>query len=316
MKWNKSKYILITALSVLAVAAVGCKDKDEKSSSVVDEAFLKQPFTFSYGEQNNNSGDPDESSRDEALDNQDPTMPQNSGDSSGSENSSSEGAGENSEPATEYVNVTEADGEPVTEYVPVTDAEGEPQTDTEGQEETTAVQVTEAVTVPVQTPTEGENKTEAAEGNGEYTPGIDTASSFWFDISEEKDFVFNDTFISVTFKIKENTPEGVYDIIISNPDFANYGEQTILPDKVMNGKIYVSQSGEAQAEIEDGSDFVVYAENTEGNPGDEVTVNFKMKNNPGMCAMNFQFQYDKNAFEIVESCAVGEFAGIAGDSLE
>ena len=45
------------------------------------------------------------------------------------------------------------------------------------------------------------------------------------------------------------------------------------------------------------------------------TVRFKMLNNPGLCAMNFNFEYDKNALTIVDAYSVGEFDKIANTSL-
>ncbi|MBQ9956540.1 MAG: hypothetical protein IJO99_03135 [Ruminococcus sp.] len=280
----KKKFAVLTIFTALALTALAsCSDKDEPSSSI-DEAIIKQPVTFSY-----DTGDDEE--EEDVLDAQDPTSAGDSG---------------NSEPATEYVPVTEPDGEPVTTYIPVTDAQGTTVTETDGAVQTTAVTVTTCITVDKNT------ETTTATGDS-YKEKRDDAYAMWLDISTEEDFHFQGDFIQVKFKIKETAPDGVYDVNITNPDFATFANNisSVYPDTLLHGKVYVNETLEPQREVVAADGFTVYADNVAGKQGDEVTITFSMNQNPGMCALNFWFDYDKNAMQIVECSAVGEFADIA-----
>lgn len=283
----KSKYIVLSAVTALALAAaVSCGDKKDKESSI-SEDIIKQPVTFSYSTDDEVViGGTD----DDVLNGEDPTAP----------------ADGNTEEATEYVPVTEANGEPVTTYVTVTDAAGEPETEANGETVTTAITVTTSVKV------NSETQTTTSSGST-YVPYTDDAYAMWLDISTEEDFHFQDEFIQVTFKIRDTAPDGVYDINITNPDFASFVDNvsSVYPDTVLHGKVYVNQEAEPQREVTAADGFTVYADNVSGKQGEEVTVTFSMKENPGMCALNFWFDYDRNAMQIVECAAVGEFAEIA-----
>lgn len=296
MKNNKTKVLLLAAFTALTVVAVtGCKDKKSSESSVSEEVLI-QPLTFSYG-----SDDYDEEATSaDGLEGQDPTA--------------APGTDETVEyeEVTEYVPVTEANGEPVTTYVTVTDAAGEPATEDGGETQTTAITVTTEIKV-----TKPVNQTETTTSTGnEYVPYNDSAYAMWIDISKDEDYVFNDEFIEVVFKIKDNAPDGAYDVKISNPDFASLKDnvKTVKPGKLVNGKVYVNQEAEAQEDISGSDTFVVYTESASGKQGEEVIVRFGMKNNPGLCAINFWFDYDRNAMEIVECSAVGEFGDIANST--
>ncbi|MBE6862593.1 MAG: hypothetical protein E7497_06830 [Ruminococcus sp.] len=316
MKNYRAKYLALALVAALAVSPLaGCdkdKDKDKggsasgSSSAEPTEAptpMLQVPFEFHY-----EGDESDEPVTGANLDAQDPTAPAgNSGSSDEPEFIPATDA--NGEAVTECVEVTDANGETVTEYVPVTDAEGEEVTDAEGQVQTEAVPVTEVVEGTVANPDySGESG-----GDTEYTPYTDEAYAFWIDISKEADFIFNDEFISVTFKVRENAPDGVYDITITNPDFANFykGGTPVKPDVVQNGKVFVSTAGEDQKEFTEDDGFVVYADNVECKQGDEIVVNFSLKNNPGLVGINFWFQFDRNALQLIDCKTAGEFADIA-----
>lgn len=309
MKNNKRLLILsiIAALSISSMTGCGNGGKnsknDDKSSSsntqgttYSNEELMKQPITFYYGQDEDDSDDNN-------LDDPDPVAPNGNGGDSES-----------------YVAVTEADGTPVTEYVAVTDAKGEKVTDSNGADVTEAVQVTSAVSNNNQggnNSNQGGSNQGGNNNNQPYTPQMKEAWAMWLDISQDEDYIFNDEFIEVTFKIKDNAPAGAYDVNITDPDFACMfeGGTTLPPDTVLNGKVYVSEDLVPQRELTDADGFTVYADNVAGKPGDEVTLYFRLKDNPGMIAMMFRFEYDKNAMSIVSCSAVGEFMDIARPSF-
>ncbi|MBE6862594.1 MAG: hypothetical protein E7497_06835 [Ruminococcus sp.] len=333
MKRRKYTYrTLALAAAAAMIFTAGCSDKKDKNKNESDTTqettevpseVLKQPLTFSIiGDIEDEVSGGSEGNVD--LNAEDPTAP--AGESSGSDT-------EEPTEKIEYILLTDTNGENVTEYVPVTDAQGGDVTDAEGEVQTEAVPVTTAVAVengdePLTDPENGEDATDAVTDNGEdttekqdestkneYKPKVVKSQAFWFDISKESDFTFNGEFISVKFRIKDDAPDGEYDITITNPDFASYNETTVFPDKVLNGKVYASENGKSQTEVTDADGFAVYADYVSGKQGDEVTVNFYMNGNPGMCAMIFEFEYDSNALEMLESGAVGEFAEKASPSL-
>ncbi len=326
---NKKRYAC-SAFALAAAAAMlisaGCSGKGKNGGgsqepTEVPSEVLKQPLTFSIiGDIADDSTGGTEG--DSILNEQDPTAP------AGNNNSSTEAPEEATEK--EYILLTDTNGENVTEYVPVTDEQGENVTDAQGQAQTEAVPVTE-IAAPenndepatdsqqsadsTEASEEGQQATENQQNGSAYKANVVKSQAFWFDISKDSDYVFNGEFISVKFRIKDEAPEGAYDITITNPDFASYNEKTVYPDKLLNGKVYVGGAGQAQAEVTDADGFAVYADCVSGNNGDEVVVNFSMQNNPGMCAMIFEFTYDSNALEMIESAAAGEFAEKASPSL-
>ena len=95
------------------------------------------------------------------------------------------------EPATESVTVVDENGEPVTESVEVTNASGETVTEANGQPVTEFVPVT---SISKADNTSVEN----------YTSNTQGQYILWVDISKDENFFFNDQFIKVTFKIKDN----------------------------------------------------------------------------------------------------------------
>lgn len=310
MKSNKKRFLILSIVATLALTSMsGCgygkEDSNESDSSsgdsttISDEDALKQPITFYY------STDEDEDDEDDALDDEDPTA---SSDDDSDESSSDS----SSDSKTEYVTVTEADGTPATTYVEVTDSSGETVTDSDGETVTESVEVTSVVSGSSRTVS---NTTSS--DSTEYTANMDEAWAMWIDISKDEDYVFNGAFIEVTFKIKDTTPDGVYDVVITDPDFANLdnGGSTVVPDMVIDGKVYVSEDLEAQREVTDDDGFAVYADNVSAVQGDEVTLTFNLSNNPGLVAMMFKFEYDKNAMTIVECNAVGEFNEVANPSF-
>lgn len=278
-KFRRTAAVFAAILAATMVAS-GCADNKNESS---EEIILKLPLEFNY----NQNSDSDE------LNAADPT-------GSGAQNGGYVVVTEpNGQPVTEYINVTDANGEPVTQIVEVTNASGEVEKDASGQPVTKVVEVTEAA-----------EKTEA--GGSSYSAKIDSANIQWVDISTGKDFVFNDNFFTVYFKVKDTAADGVYDIKITEPSFSSIvnGGTVVVADKIMDGKVFISTDAEEQPSVPD-SGFTMYTDYIACKQGDEIQLSFNMKNNPGIVGMNFWFEYDKNALEIVRGRASGDYAEIA-----
>ena len=141
-----------------------------------------------------------------------------------------------------------------------------------------------------------------------YTEKLDTFQAYWMDMTKSQDIVFNGDMINVTFKVKETTPDGNYVIHLSdsqyNSEFANWDAKTLVPS-VTNGCITVGSATPEAQTATNASDFVLTADSVTAKQGDEVTVSFRIADNPGMVAFVLRFQYDCNALEIV-SAEVGD----------
>lgn len=294
MKNSKKKALAVmTLVSIVMSAFAGCSGKKEESKGSLADEKKRTPFHYGADVSSIDS-DPYN------LNGTDPSKDNSSAESSGSEGSSSE-------PVTEYQPVTDADGEPVTTYVPVTDASGEKVTDTNGSIVTTAQTVTTVVT---------KNPVISNDDPSSYVPNTKTAYAMWLDISKvDEGFMFEDSFIKVTFKIKDDIPDGVYEVKVADPDFSSIMGQPIDPDKVIDGKIFVNTSSEKEPDISSESGLVVSGDYVSCKQGDEVTFCFNIKNNPGLAAMMFLFDYDGNAMEILDCVADGEFAEFADATM-
>ena len=179
--------------------------------------------------------------------------------------------------------------EPVTEIVEVTEANGEKATDAAGNV------VTQIVTKP----------TEAKA----YTSKIESRYCLWIDISTDSDYIFNDQFIKVTFKLKDNIPEKEYAVRF-NPDLSSIAGRTVTPDKIVQGCIKVGGSVNAQ-DVSSESGFVAYGDNVSAKAGDTVDYYINLKNNPGLAGMLVWIYYDSNAMDVEEIEPTGQFAEIA-----
>ncbi|WP_295072286.1 hypothetical protein [Ruminococcus sp.] len=185
--------------------------------------------------------------------------------------------------------------EPATEVVEVTEANGEKATDANGQVVTQIVtKATEAAT---------------AASVDNYVSKTDSRYCLWIDISKDQDYVFNDDFIEVYFKLKDNIPEKDYAVRF-NPDFSTIGGDSLKPDKVVQGNIRVGGSIEAQ-DVSSETGFVAYGDNVSAKPGEEVCYRINLKNNPGMAAMLVWVYFDSNAMEVEDVIPSGEFAKFA-----
>lgn len=354
MKNRKSRLLAAIVLSGMILTTFGGCSDDENSSasssvpsangSLSDEeiAAVQQPgLKFTYGEPASSSNE---------LDNPDPTSPAVTSavsSSPASQNAVTSVAvvtDAQGSAVTKIANVTNSAGSVVTTHEVVTDSAGTPVTEAGGQTVTSIVNVTEVVqetqvvTVSQAAAETGNadntsnnnntnasgnsgNETETTTSSGSnYQANMKTFNAMWLDVSESTNYTFNDTFIEVKVKINEDIPDGKYPINITWPDFAAYDlavvGKSVDPDSdhVINGAVYVNTPVEEQNIPSDGG-FTVIAQNVEGKQGEEVTLKFDIQNNPGICAVNFNFEYDENAVTILGAHAVGDFQEISKGKL-
>ena len=187
--------------------------------------------------------------------------------------------------------------EPATEIVEVTEANGEKATDANGNV------VTQIVTKPTE-----------ASGSSDYKSKMESRYCLWVDISKDSDYIFNDQFIKVTFKLKDGIPEKDYPVRFT-PDFSSVAGVSTHPDKVIQGNIRVGGSIEAQ-DVSSETGFVAYGDNVSAKPGDTVDYYINLKNNPGLAAILVWVYYDANAMEVTKLMPAGEFAEFASGSTD
>lgn len=296
MKTLRARIAAILLVAVMGITLSGCNNEADVSS-----ASSGAEVSDNGDADNSSDSNSDESSQ--AENNKDESSNENAGGNSESEPEESEedlddpnsflqqdvtftwgdGSSEDTEqdptePPTESVIV-------VTEYVAVTEAGGEAATDAKGEEVTEVVTETQVVTEP-------------------YIPAMDSFRSYWLDMVQNSDGTYNKTFggefLVVTFKIKDSTPDGNYPITLGTQDFVNWEEEQ-LDVKTVDGYVTVGDTtpvapGQAQP-----GQFTIQAMGAKGNAGDEVEVIFNVTDNPGLVGYVFNFQYDKNALQIVNA---------------
>ncbi|MGN1403205.1 MAG: cohesin domain-containing protein [Ruminococcus sp.] len=203
-------------------------------------------------------------------------------------------------------------------YVIVTDAAGEPVVDENGNTVTEVVSGGNSGSSNEnsnESSTAGNNNSSGnsnSSGNGDtYTPDYKTFQAYWLDMSSGGNVVCNGDFLDVTFKIKEDAPDGNYALTAGANDFANWDAESVNVAFV-EGDIAVGSASQKEAGSPESGTFTIAAGTAKGNPGDEVTVRFDMSDNPGIVALIFRFKYDANALEVVDA-VVGEDCS---DSIE
>lgn len=285
---------IIALFAVLAVSAssfAGCKKEEKKES----QATMTYPFEVGAAADGNalTPGDPNAN-----LDAADPVV-----------DATAEPATEiATEVATEIEEVTDAEGEAVTEYVPVTEADGQEATDAEGAVVTEAVKVTNVVTnIVTNVVTKPAEKTTEAAG---YTAKEDGRYAMWIDISENKNFFFEDEMITASFKVKEGIPDGDYKIRIV-PDLSDVAGVAIYPEKTIDGVIRVNNGEIDAVDVSNETGMVFYGDAIACKQGDTFDFNINIKNNSGLVAFCIWFYFDGNAFEFIEAFPAGDFEEIA-----
>lgn len=231
---------------------------------------------------------------------------------------------ENKENTTAYIA-----GEPITEVVNVTEANGETVTEAGGQPVTEVKIIANSTPEPAET-TAGNNSnatdannagsenatTVANEPASEYVSNTKGMYAMWIDISKNENFYFNDSIIKVTFKVKEDAPDGIYNISLS-PDLSSIEGKTIVPDTISNGSIKVGNTDTANAvDPSSMNGFAVYGDNVTAKQGDTIEFSINMKDNPGLAALVMWYYYDSNALEVVDCVPDGEFAEVSKNSTQ
>ena len=140
-----------------------------------------------------------------------------------------------------------------------------------------------------------------------------TADSFyfmWIDTNNNKDYIFNEQFIKVRFRIRQNCPSNDYTVKFT-PDTSSIMGITVSPDKVIQGNIRVGGESIEPVDVSSENGFVIYSNNVACKQGDIIDYYISMKNNPGLAAILMKFYYDNNAMEVLSAETVGEFAEIS-----
>lgn len=324
---NNIRRIIAAVAAVSCLAAVSftsCSDKNTKdkssssSSSKSDSTQSVLDMMKDFEFVTNESGVP-------------VAAPFQSGDTSGQKISTSgadvnapdptaaNGHTASSDTDTAYETVTDANGETVTEMVAVTDENGASMTDADGQAQTTAV----AKTQPAANNNGSSSGNNSDNNNNNNNGGGNAASSddyvsatqkvyiYWMDISKNIDYYFNDEFIKVTFKIKDNIPDGDYPVTFTY-DFSNKEAQTATkPDNIYQGVIKVNNGTAVASDHSSETGFICYSDDVACKQGDTIEFYACIKNNPGLVAMLNWVNYDSNAMELLSIEPAGEFAEIA-----
>lgn len=286
MKTMRTRLIACLLVCAFGVACSGCgknsssqnEDSNAENSGAETTfnseqlaAMEQQPMQFSY------SVDSEDSKVD---------VPVNQNVSGGNENSQGN-----------------SDGNSGDNYVVVTDTAGQPVVDENGNTVTEVANSSGGNNSETSTGGDDSSSGDASgnQGGDTYSESITSFQAYWMDMSKGEDYVFNGDFLDVTFKIKENAPDGVYSLTSGDCDFANWDAESVSCNFV-DGAIAVGDgvtapsAGSAQSGA-----FSIVAGVAQGKQGDEVTVRFDMSDNPGLVALIFRFKYDQNALEIVNA---------------
>ena len=215
-------------------------------------------------------------------------------------------ASEDIEDTTEVV--TDANGEAVTTAVTVTDDKGQPVTEAGGSVVTKTVKVT--TVVKGKDKSGSENKTETTKADSSYIPKRDGRYAMWLDISKDENFYFEDDFLHVKFKIKDNIPDGDYKFQIS-PDLSDVGGNAVYPSKVLDGTIRVNNGSIEPVDVSSETGMVFYGDNVACKQGDTIDYYIRIKNNTGLVAFVVWFYFDSNAMDFISAEASGDFEEIA-----
>lgn len=318
----RKRLIALAALTCVALSAfAGCSDKDNdsnntsdsksKKSEVSDDADIEpmtaMPFKWGSEKDSGITIDGVDINEDDPVkaDHVDPTKTSETTTSAATDSKENTTAYVAGEPVTEIVNVTEANGEVVTE------ADGEPVTEVK-----TITNSTPEPTTANGAETPAETTTVAATtAPSEYVSNTKGMYAMWIDISKNEDFVFNDSVIKVTFKVKDTAPDGVYDISIS-PDLSSVAGVPIDPDTIVNGSIKVGDGAADAVDPSSMNGFAVYGDHVAAKQGDTIEMSINMKDNPGLAALCIWYYYDSNALEVIDCYPDGEFAEVSKNSTQ
>lgn len=318
MKNFKKRIIALIALTCVALSAfAGCSSKDnsdskgnnsDNSESTTEKPNLVSPFQWGDADSSDITIDGVEINADDPVkaDHVDPTK---ASDESSSE-SSTEDEKNKEEGSTGYVA-----GEPITEIVAVTEANGEAVTQADGQPVTEVKTITNSTPTPDTSSSNDNNSSVGSNSDPDYVASTKGKYAMWIDISQGQGLVFNDSIIKVTLKVKDDAPNGIYDIPIQ-PDLSSYEGVTITPDTIMNGSIKIGDVAADSVDPSSMNGFAVYGDKLSAKQGDTIEFHINMKDNPGLAALCIWYYYDSNAFEIVDCVPDGEFAEISKNATQ
>lgn len=292
MKNSMKKAMAICVLAAVALSGFGCSKKGTDSEMTVETISLeqtKQDLTFEFGTNKNKTTQPAEDAT-EAK--EDSTTAADDADASTTAAF---------EEVTQVVNVTDDDGHGVT------DAEGEPVT-----------AFTVIATRPAQTQAQDNNNTGSGSNSSTtaaaapteaattaYQPAYDTCKAYWLDMSQQSDYVFNGEFLTLTFEVNKDAPDGSYPVTIATTDIASWDLVRYTP-VIVDGEVAVNIPTVAQ-DAAPANDFALKVNSQSAKPGETVTMTIDLSNNPGFCAFVIDIQYDTNALTIVEASGGKDF---------
>lgn len=128
-----------------------------------------------------------------------------------------------------------------------------------------------------------------------------SAKWFWIDNGVE-DLLGDGEIFEITFKIKDGSADGNYNVAIN--DFAMCNKDlAIINAKVSDGVVTIG-SAEAPAQETPG-ETSVFLSNVSGNAGDTIKMKVCMVKNPGFCTVQLGVNYDSSVLEIVDVTSVG-----------
>ena len=301
MKNAMKKAMTVCLVAALALSAFGCSKKDKDKDLPVETISLeqtKQDLTFEFSKNANKGTEPV----------QDPTAPATTAADKASSTAATTAAGN----AASTTAAASKRYEEVTQAMNVTDAEGHGVTDAAGQSVTewVVVETREIQTQPQQDATEAQQTpvteappapapTPAPETEAAYTPTYDTCKAYWLDMSKQEDYFFNGEFLTITFEVNKDIPDGNYPVSIATTDIASW--DLVKYDPVcINGEIAVGGTPAEQDAISD-KDFCLKVNSAAAKQGEIVTMTIDLANNPGFCAFVLDIQYDSSAMTIVEA---------------
>lgn len=132
-----------------------------------------------------------------------------------------------------------------------------------------------------------------------------SAKWFWMDTGTEN-FLGDSDIFEISFKIKDGTADGNYNIVINDLAMCNT-DLAIVDAKLVDGTITVG-SADAPAAQETPSETAITLVNTSGNAGDTVKMKVKLSKNPGFCTVQLGVNYDSSALELVDVTNTGIIA--------
>lgn len=101
----------------------------------------------------------------------------------------------------------------------------------------------------------------------------------------------------LSFKVKDNAPEGDYDVHLYSAEFTD-AEYADFDNEVFSGKIKVTND-EVEPEATTSSDkFALAFGNGVGAPGSEVKITADILNNPGIAGVTMILYYDNDVLEL------------------